>query len=163
VIGDYLGIVVRNIDFDFEKEPENQYLMYYHDRASIIPEDISRPGVHCINHSCEPNCWIYPYYGHTLFVAIRDINKGEELTISYLLAPKGESCKITCPHICKCESKNCTGFMHVSEEKFKLWKQWSEKQARKTPRKRIAYGKPLKKLDDYPEQLPVSLIYQSFS
>ncbi len=155
IIGDYLGIVVDNREFDFEKSPENQYVMYYSDEVSIIPESIPSPGVHCINHSCNPNCWMYPYYGHTLFFAIRNIKPGEELTIHYLLAPIGESCQTNCVHICKCESKNCSGSMHLSEEQFKIWQEFYDTQSRKTQPHPVQLNKSIKKLDLYPKNISI--------
>lgn len=59
-----------------------------------------------INHSCNPNCGIK---GEITFVAIRDISKGEEITVDYAFIDNEEySFK------CTCGAKNCrdtiTGF-----------------------------------------------------
>ena len=40
-------------------------------------------GTHYINHSCEPNAYMQILYGHVLFIALRDIEPGEEITIDY--------------------------------------------------------------------------------
>ncbi|HEV2829424.1 MAG TPA: SET domain-containing protein-lysine N-methyltransferase [Pyrinomonadaceae bacterium] len=40
-------------------------------------------GTHYINHSCEPNAYMKILYGHILFIALRDIAPGEEITIDY--------------------------------------------------------------------------------
>jgi SET domain-containing protein len=40
-------------------------------------------GTHYINHSCEPNAFMQILYGHILFIALRDIMPGEEITIDY--------------------------------------------------------------------------------
>jgi len=40
-------------------------------------------GTHYINHSCEPNAFMKILYGHVLFIALRDIEPGEEITIDY--------------------------------------------------------------------------------
>jgi uncharacterized protein len=40
-------------------------------------------GTHYINHSCEPNAYMQILYGHILFIALRDIEPGEEITIDY--------------------------------------------------------------------------------
>ena len=103
---------------DADEKEDNFYLTYYHDLAVIVP-DISKPGVHFLNHSCYPNAFIYIYRGHTLVFALRNILEGEEITISYLLAPKEKWCN-PCLHICKCMSKNCTGTMHLSIYEYKL-------------------------------------------
>src|SRR5713226_4215416 len=40
-------------------------------------------GTHYINHSCEPNAYMKTVYGHVLFFALREISRGEEITIDY--------------------------------------------------------------------------------
>jgi uncharacterized protein len=40
-------------------------------------------GTHYINHSCEPNAFMKIVYDHILFIALRDIAAGEEITIDY--------------------------------------------------------------------------------
>src|SRR6266513_3509936 len=40
-------------------------------------------GTHYINHSCEPNAYMKILYGHIMFMALRDIGPGEEITIDY--------------------------------------------------------------------------------
>ncbi|HEY5122970.1 MAG TPA: SET domain-containing protein, partial [Ignavibacteria bacterium] len=81
-IGDYLGTVLHPLDAIVNEE--NFYLMYYHDHAVISP-DLKKPGIHLLNHSCIPNAFLYIHKGHTLIFARRNILKGEELTIPYLL------------------------------------------------------------------------------
>jgi len=59
-----------------------------------------------INHSCNPNCGLN---GNMIFIALRDIEKNEELTVDYAFIDN-EDYKIDC----NCGSKNCrkivTGF-----------------------------------------------------
>jgi len=52
-----------------------------------------------LNHSCSPNIGVE---GSIVFVAMRDIKVGEELTIDYVMIDDA-SYKMSC----KCESKNC--------------------------------------------------------
>src|ERR1700745_2901931 len=40
-------------------------------------------GTHYINHSCMPNAFMQILYGHILFISLRDIEPGEEITIDY--------------------------------------------------------------------------------
>ena len=40
-------------------------------------------GTHYINHSCAPNAFMQILYDHILFIALRDIEAGEEITIDY--------------------------------------------------------------------------------
>ncbi|MDO8341371.1 MAG: SET domain-containing protein, partial [Candidatus Woesebacteria bacterium] len=105
IIGDYIGKVIETSKYDLKNDKKGLYLMYYTDKAAIYP-NLKKLGIHLLNHSCKPNCWIYTYCGHTLFFAIRNIKAGEELTISYLLPPKDTTCN-PCTHNCRCGSKTC--------------------------------------------------------
>jgi SET domain-containing protein len=157
IIGDYSGIVLRPQDAVVDEE--NFYLMYYSDQAVISP-DLKRPGPHLLNHSCVPNCWIYTYRGHTLFFALRKIEIGEELTISYLLSPKDESCN-PCLHICRCKSTFCIGTMHLSQRKFEMWQKFQNEENKKTKKMRIVYGKDLPLLSSYPKINSNNPIYKT--
>ncbi len=150
VIGDYIGIIIR--PQDALTDEENFYLMYYHDHAVISP-DLEKPGVHLLNHSCKPNAFIYIYKGRTLAFALEKISKGEEITIPYLLSPKDNFCN-PCLHICKCGSLQCSGTMHLSEEVYEKWKNFSEKWAKKTKKERVSFGKELPRLLSYPKKIP---------
>ena len=127
-IGDYVGKLVQLKDVDFDKEKEKLYLMYYDDESGIYP-DLKKPGIHLLNHSCSPNCWIYKYKRYTLVFALKNITIGDELTISYLLPPKMD-CK-NCTHTCFCSSRNCTKSMHLSEEKYKKWRDFQDSEESK--------------------------------
>lgn len=52
-----------------------------------------------LNHSCEPNAGVE---GNIVFVAIRDIKVGEEITIDYAMCDDD-----TYELKCNCQSKNC--------------------------------------------------------
>lgn len=157
IIGDYLGKVIKTAEYDFENDKNGLYLTYFSNQASIYP-NLEKPGIHLLNHSCVPNCWIYVYKGHSLFFALRKIKPKEELTISYLLSPKGKSCN-PCPHICKCGSKFCAGTMHLSEDKYKKWQKFQNTEKKKTKRVKVIFGKNLSKLTAYPKMIPCNPIY----
>ncbi|MDO8452790.1 MAG: SET domain-containing protein-lysine N-methyltransferase [bacterium] len=148
IIGDYIGKVIKTAEYDFSRDKGGLYLMYLNDRASIYP-DLTRPGMHLLNHSCEPNCFIKIYKGHTLFFAIRDIEPEEELTISYMLAPVEEQYT----HVCKCGSKSCTGTMHLSKEKYDEWQEFQVQNKKKAGVVRFTFGKNLSRLNSYPRRI----------
>lgn len=156
LVGDYLGKVLRTKDIDFNLDKEKLYLMYYHDLACIYP-DLTKDGIHLLNHSCSPNSFIYTHKGHTLVFTIRNILKGEELTISYQMAPKGKF-ENPCTHKCFCESKNCTGTMHLTEEKYQQWRKFQSESGKDDKRARIRYGQDLKPLLVYPKTIPEDLL-----
>jgi uncharacterized protein len=60
-------------------------------------------GTHYINHSCAPNAYMRTVYGHVLFFALRDIKRGEEITIDYedTLHPDSKRCF--------CGAQSCRG------------------------------------------------------
>lgn len=155
IIGDYIGKLVKLKNVDFDKEKEKLYLMYYDDEKGIYP-DLKKPGVHLLNHSCSPNCWIYKFKEHTLVFASKDITVGEELTISYLLPPKTD-CK-NCTHRCFCKSETCTKSMHLNEKKYKKWRNFQDKEEKKVRLERIKNEKTLKLLSKYPKFVPDSYI-----
>ncbi|MDP2632300.1 MAG: SET domain-containing protein-lysine N-methyltransferase [Candidatus Curtissbacteria bacterium] len=157
IIGDYLGKVIKTADYDLDRDKKGLFLMYFTDQASIYP-NLKKPGIHLLNHSCTPNCWIYIYCGHSLFFALRKINPGEELTISYLLSPKDETCN-PCTHICKCSSKHCTGTMHLSRDKYEKWQKFQNNQKKKSKKIKVVFGKNLQKLTSYPKTIPDNPIY----
>lgn len=158
IIGDYLGKVLKTAEYDLDSDKNGLYLMFFTDQASIYP-DLNTPGIHLLNHSCKPNCWIYTYKDHTLFFTLRKINSKEELTISYLLAPKRKSCILSCLHICRCGSKNCTGTMHLSEEKYQLWQDFQDKENKSNEKVKVVFNKNLPKLPSYPKLIPTNPIY----
>lgn len=124
IIGEYTGIKIKIEEYDLDKDKDGLYLMFLDDKYAIYP-DLTKIDIHLINHSCDPNCWILNSKKHIFFFALRDIKKGEELTISYLLPPKDETCK-DCNHNCYCGSKKCTGTMHQSLKKFNKWQKFQE-------------------------------------
>jgi len=60
-------------------------------------------GTHYINHSCRPNAFMQILYDHILFIALRDIKPGEEITIDYetTLHPDDKRCI--------CGARSCRG------------------------------------------------------
>jgi SET domain-containing protein len=64
-----------------------------------------------LNHSCEPNVGIL---GQIIFVAMRDIDSGEELTIDYAMFGADKE-----PMRCNCRSANCRGLITDSDWKIK--------------------------------------------
>jgi uncharacterized protein len=60
-------------------------------------------GTHYINHSCDPNAYMRTAYGHILFFALREIRRGEEITIDYEQTLHPDSKR------CRCAAENCRG------------------------------------------------------
>jgi uncharacterized protein len=60
-----------------------------------------------LNHSCEPNIGIL---GQIVFVAMRNIDSGEELTIDYAMFGANKE-----PMRCNCRAANCRGLITDSD------------------------------------------------
>ena len=133
--------------------------MYFTDQASIYP-NLTKPGPHLLNHSCKPNCWVYIYHGHTLFFALRKIKRDEELTISYLLSLKMRRV-ILAIITRKCESKFCTGTMHLSKINIKDGKSFKMKRRKKTKITKFVFGKKIYKNSLIQELFKIILSIQS--
>jgi uncharacterized protein len=157
IIGDYLGMVVPGEDGHKYEDESNFYTMYLSEEASIIP-DLTKEGIHFINHSCAPTCWMYVYEGHTLYVAIRKIFAGEEITVDYMLDPLDKTCS-PCTDICHCGAVLCRNTMHAGKKLSDAWEGFSEKERKKAT---YTIGKQLERLPTYPNSIPDNPIYTLF-
>lgn len=160
IIGDYLGLVIPEHEEDKYEDNNEMYLMYYTEGVTIYP-DPQTPGVHILNHSCEPNSWMYTYKGHTLYFSLRKIYKGEELTVSYQLSPIDSDCE-PCIHTCHCHAPTCTGSMHMTEEKYDAWRSFDDKETAKTKTVSAPVKQHLSLLDNYPKEIKDHAIYKLF-
>jgi hypothetical protein len=161
VIGDYLGTIIRPYTNDEKKNGlyDMQGGLHYD-----IMGDRTKIGIPLINHACANNCELYPYRGgHVLYVALRKIFKGEELTVNYGIGVQDEK-DIPCSlHVCRCGSKICTGTMHTAEDNFEAWyRHWESLLKKnfgawygKVPGK---YGAQLAPLGSYPDFIDVQKV-----
>jgi SET domain-containing protein len=60
-------------------------------------------GTHYINHSCAPNSYMRITHGHILFMALRDIRPGEEITLDYVTTLHPDDKR------CRCKAPTCRG------------------------------------------------------
>lgn len=60
-------------------------------------------GTHYINHSCRPNSYMRITHGHLLFIALRDILPGEEITCDYISTHHPDDYR------CRCRASECRG------------------------------------------------------
>lgn len=162
VIGDYLGVIINADEEDTYEEKYGFYAMYYTDDLSVFP-NLKKNGIHLFNHSCEPNCFMYTYKGHTLYFSLRKIHKGEELTVAYMLAPQDEECN-PCTDICKCGSIICSGTIHLPEKLYDKWVAFDEKISKKTDKymEKVETGQQLLPLASYPKYIPYNSVYALF-
>ena len=74
------------------------------DKNCTIDGAIGGSGAEIINHSCEPNLISRIMKGHILYMSLRPIRKGEELTIDYNFDSTDHS-------PCTCGMRKCRGSM----------------------------------------------------
>lgn len=78
-----------------------------------------------INHSCLPNCEVDIIRGHIWIIALRDIQKDEELFYNY-----GYDMDTYDEHPCLCKADHCPGFITAEEHWPKLRKVLSKKKVK---------------------------------
>jgi uncharacterized protein len=151
VIGDYLGTVMRPED---EDEVADGLYTFSLTEAVDVLGDKNTDGVHLINHSCMPNCDVYPFRGRVLYVTLRRIFTGEELTIDYSLDSPADE-KTPCPHTCKCGALFCRGTMHVTDETLERWEDFFDRKSLEGPPAEPfpPFGSPLPPLPEYPSSV----------
>ena len=94
-IAEYTGEKISNAEANRRANRRRLRICAIDNRWSI---DGSRGGngTHYINHSCAPNAYMKILYGHILFVALFDIEPGEEITIDYESTLHSDSKRCTC-------------------------------------------------------------------
>lgn len=159
LIGDYLGKVIHP-----EEEDENTqgglYGMNWHDNITYLPQPSDNSHILLINHSCAPNCGIYPYRGHILYISLRKISPGEELTVSYMIEPDTNSKQ---QYPCLCGEDFCRGTMIVNPSHGKaFWSDFIGKIQQPYLKTLPKYGQYLTPLPKYPASISDNPIWDLF-
>lgn len=93
------GKIVRATDINRLTKKEQDHL----DKIGRDVYEVIRFPAHYVNHSCNPNI----IEKKRVAYALRNINKGEEITIDY-----NKMAYLEHPFPCYCGSKNCKGFVY---------------------------------------------------
>ena len=72
-----------------------------------IDGNVGGSGAQFINHCCDPNCYAWIHKEHILYMSLRDIRKGEELTIDYHFDKDVQRVP------CRCGAMTCRGTINV--------------------------------------------------
>jgi uncharacterized protein len=99
---EYTGQRVNRFEARRRGEGDYTYLFAV-DPYWTIDGAVGGSGAEIINHSCEPNLISRIMKGHILYMSLRIIKPGEELTIDYNFSDRSR----TTP--CSCGAKNCRG------------------------------------------------------
>ena len=89
-------------------EREFNYLFTL-DNYWTIDGSVNGSGAQYINHSCEPNLISRIVKGHILYFTLRDIKKGEELTVDYHFSADVEKVP------CGCGAAMCRGTINLKK------------------------------------------------
>jgi uncharacterized protein len=76
-----------------------------------IDGSVGGSGAEFINHCCEPNLEARILQAHILYFTLRDIKKGEELSIDYRFSADVEQ------YTCKCGVPGCRGTINLHKPK----------------------------------------------
>ena len=101
---EYTGQRISNREANLRDWGRYTYLFEV-DRYWTLDGSIGGSGAEIINHSCEPNLITRVMKGHILYMSLRAIRRGEELTVNYNFS------KETGTSPCRCGARNCRGTM----------------------------------------------------
>jgi SET domain-containing protein len=82
------------------------YLFVLDDRWTLDGA-VGGSGAEFINHSCQPNLVTRIMKGHILYMSLRPIRKGEELTVDYNYDDTDETMR------CGCGARKCRGTINL--------------------------------------------------
>jgi SET domain-containing protein len=74
-----------------------------------IDGSVGGSGAEYINHSCDPNLYSRTQYGHILYMSVRRIERGEELTVDYRISSRVNKVR------CRCGSPVCRGTLNLEK------------------------------------------------
>ena len=121
------GGSIMHID-EIDDLPENiqEYPMQIEERFVLGSKSPTPEDVDYFNHSCDPNCG---FHGQIFLVAMRDIEKGEEITFDYgMIVSESVGSDAVFEMDCNCGSPICR--KKITENDWKIpklrekYKQW---------------------------------------
>lgn len=95
-ICEYAGESITNAEARRRARTRRKLRICAVDRRRSIDGSRGGNGSHYINHSCQPNAYMQSVRGHLLFIALRDIQPGEEITVDYQTTLHPDSKRCTC-------------------------------------------------------------------
>jgi SET domain-containing protein len=88
-----------------QRRAQTPYLFVLDDHWTI-DGGVGGSGAEMINHSCEPNLISRIMKGHIIFMSLRAIRQGEELTVDYNYDHTDETMS------CRCGARSCRGIIN---------------------------------------------------
>ncbi len=119
----YRGKIITNKEVENSDKFDNKKPIYLFtlNKKYTLDGDFPWNIAGLINHSCNNNC-DYEGKGLKIWVtAIKDIRKGEEFTCDYGFGYDKDYKQFPC----KCQSKNCCGYIVRAESRWRINKKYS--------------------------------------
>jgi len=104
---EYMGERINRRETKRRAEASEMIYLFTLDPYWTIDGSVNGSGAQFINHSCEPNLVARIVKGHIIYMTLRNIKKGEELTVDYHFDKKVERVP------CGCGTPNCRGTINV--------------------------------------------------
>jgi hypothetical protein len=95
----------RVLDSDHPLRPDHGESLIHRDFLPDGSVVLMQPPERHVNHSCDPNCYVYSAHRERYLIAKRDIAAGEELLIDYAINAIGGEY-----WTCNCCVAQCRGF-----------------------------------------------------
>lgn len=105
---EYRGERISRVETKRRSNSQLTYLFALNDYW-CLDGSVGGSGAEYINHCCEPNLVTRIIKEHILYMSMRAVRKGEELTVDYHFAKNVEKVP------CKCGAKNCRGTINLTE------------------------------------------------
>ncbi len=104
---EYTGEKISRTETKRRAESTDLIYLFTLDSYWTIDGAVGGSGAEYINHSCEPNLIARIVRNHIIYVSLRPIKRGEELTVDYHFDKKVERIE------CKCGAPKCRGTINL--------------------------------------------------
>ncbi len=106
---EYTGEKISRRESKRRADSREDVYLFTLDNYWNIDGAVGGSGAELVNHCCDPNLVVRILKGHILYLSLREIAPGEELTIDYRFGWDVEKVP------CKCGSPKCRGVINVKE------------------------------------------------
>ena len=104
---EYTGQKISRRETKRRSQSTDLIYLFTLDSYWTIDGSVGGSGAEYINHSCEPNLAARILRGHILYVSLRPIKRGEELTVDYNFEKRVDRIA------CQCGAAKCRGTINV--------------------------------------------------
>jgi len=106
---EYTGEKISRRETKRRSELSDLIYLFTLDSYWTLDGSVGGSGAQYINHSCDPNLVTRIIKGHIIYMAMRDIRPGEELTVDYRFDKKVERVE------CLCGTAKCRGTINLTD------------------------------------------------